>query len=55
MMAAGIGHRGIVTALLANGAEVNAKDNAGLTALMQAEGNERTDVVDLLKQAGAGE
>lgn len=45
----------IVQLLLAKGADVNAKDKKGRTALMLAIGIGRTDVVELLKKAGAKE
>jgi ankyrin repeat protein len=41
--------------LLDKGAEVNAKDKYDTTALMAAEQEGHTLVVDLLKQAGAKE
>ena len=39
--------------LIADGADVNAKDNRGKTALMMAVSHGHTDVVELLKAAGA--
>jgi len=41
--------------LLANGADVNAKNDAGWTSLMFATKNGYTEIVDLLKSAGAKE
>ncbi len=41
--------------LLAAGAEVNAKANDGQTALMTAERKRQSEVVELLKKAGAKE
>ena len=41
--------------LIENGADVNAKDNDGVTALMQASENGHTEIVSLLKSAGAEE
>ena len=44
-----------VKALLEAGADVNAKDNDGKTALMLADENGHTEMVELLKKAGAKE
>ncbi|MBU0600637.1 ankyrin repeat domain-containing protein [bacterium] len=44
-----------VQALLAKGAEVNAKDKDGITALMEASAQGHIEVVQALKQAGAKE
>ena len=44
-----------VKALLAKGADVNAKTNDGKTALMYAADKGYTEIVRLLKQAGAKE
>jgi len=55
MMAAQNGHTEVVEALLGKGANVNAKDNDGATALMAAVHKGHTDIVQLLKKAGAKE
>jgi len=48
------GHKEIVKALIAKGADVNAKDNEGRnTALFYAASHGHQDVVKALKQAGA--
>ena len=44
-----------IKALLEAGADVNAKGEDGKTALMIVEELGHTEIVDLLKQAGAGE
>jgi len=54
LMAAAVnGNRNTVRVLLAHGADVNTKDNSGFTALMYADGQQHSDVVQLLKNAGA--
>jgi ankyrin repeat protein len=55
MVAAQGGHAEIVKALLANGAEVNAKTTDGSTALIIAVAHGHTEIVDFLKQHGAKE
>ena len=58
IVAARKGHRQIVELLLAKGADVNATDNYGNTALGWARKTSRADsetVVNMLKQAGAVE
>lgn len=45
----------IVKALINGGADVSAKDNRGHTALMRASEQRHTDVIALLKEAGARE
>ena len=52
MWAAENGHTDVVRLLLSKGADVNAT-HYGETALNLAKGKGRTDIVDLLKQAGA--
>ena len=47
------GHLPVVKGLLDKGAEVNAKDNTGGTALKEAAVNGHTKVVNLLRRAGA--
>ena len=49
------GHIKIVQLLLANGADVNLKDSEGDTALDEAELNDNTEIIKLLKSAGAKE
>ena len=44
-----------VTSLLANGTDVNAKDNYGETALMKASILGHSEILQLLKKAGAKE
>ena len=51
--AAGRGDLPAVTSLLAKGADVNAKDNSGQTALMFASSNGHKEVVQLLLAKGA--
>jgi len=46
-------HAGVIDLLLIAGADVNAKDGLGHTVLSRAEKKGRTDIIDLLKQAGA--
>ena len=53
MMASQQGHLDVVQALLAKGADVNAKDNDGATALMLASQNGHLDVVQALLAKGA--
>ena len=53
MMAAGLGRTETVKALIELGADVNAKHKNGATALMAAAGQGHTEIVDILKQAGA--
>lgn len=53
--AASAGHIETVRALLAGGAEVNANDRYERTALMIAKEKGHTEVVELLKAAGAKE
>lgn len=55
MVAADEGHTDIVHALLANGADVNAKAYDGNTALMLAKQNGHKEIVRILKEAGAKE
>ena len=49
------GDSAIVKALLAKGADVTAKDKKGETALMHAKRGGHTEILDLLKRAGAKE
>jgi ankyrin repeat protein len=51
--AAAYGHTDTVQALLAHGADVNAKSNNSFTALMAAEMKGNTSIVHLLRNAGA--
>jgi len=53
LKAAGDGQKEMVKALLEAGAEVNARDNDGWTALHVAAGRGRTEVVKALLEAGA--
>ena len=53
MWAADFGYTAAVQALLDAGADVNAKDKEGVTALMEAQENGHTEVVEILKKAGA--
>jgi uncharacterized protein len=46
-------HLDVVQALIAKGADVNAKRNDGLTALMTASRRDRIDVVQALLDRGA--
>lgn len=55
IFAAWKGHTEIVVILLAKGADVNAKDKYGGTALMVAAAEGYTEIIRLLKQAGAKE
>ena len=55
MGAAVNGDSEIVQALLAKGAKVNEKNKDGKTALRIAEENGHTEIVELLKKAGAKE
>ncbi len=52
IVAARFGHVAIVEVLLARGAEVNAEDNYGQTALYFAKKNSKTRVIELLEAAG---
>ena len=52
IVAARFGHVAIVEALLAHGADVNAEDNYGQTALYFAKKNSKTRVIELLEAAG---
>ncbi|MGP8090842.1 MAG: ankyrin repeat domain-containing protein [Syntrophobacteraceae bacterium] len=47
------GHRDVVQLLLGKGADVNAKNNGGKTALTYASGRGHQEVKDLLIKAGA--
>lgn len=49
------GHTEIVKILIENKADVNVKDNNDKTALIMARDNGHTDIVKLLKKAGATE
>jgi ankyrin repeat protein len=53
--AAQYGDREEIEALLEAGADVNARANDGLTALMTAERNGQSEIAELLKKAGAQE
>ena len=53
MNAAGRGHTEVVRVLLDGGADVNVQTSTGVTASMAAAVASHTQVVDLLKQAGA--
>ena len=53
--AASIGDTEKVQALLAKGADVNAKENKGGTALMAAKRKGHREIVRILKEAGAKE
>ena len=55
MQAALQGDLSQVTTLLAQGADVNARNNKGTTALMAASTRDESKVVQLLKKAGATE
>ena len=55
MLASEHGHTKIVERLLEQGAEVNAKDTFGDTALMRADEEAHIQIEKLLKQAGATE
>lgn len=52
IVAARFGHVAIVEALLERGAEVNAEDDYGQTALYFAKKNSKTRVIELLEAAG---
>jgi ankyrin repeat protein len=54
MGAARMGKTETVEALLAKGADINAKKKNGETALMLAESAGHTEIVRILKQAGVG-
>ncbi len=49
------GHREVVELLLAHGADVHAKTNNGVTAMRIAFNRNETEIVQLLKNAGAKE
>jgi ankyrin repeat protein len=53
--AAANGHTDSVRALLDAGADVDAKSDDGVTALMAAERNGHNDIVGLLRNAGTKE
>ena len=53
MLAAARGNAGLVRLLLDAGADVKARDEAGKTALDFALARERTEVAQLLRDAGA--
>ena len=55
MVASGKGHADVVRVLLAAKADVNAKNNDGVTALEFASGQGHADVVQLFKNAGVRE
>jgi len=55
MVAALMGGTDTVKVLLKAGADLNAKDNRGETPLAHARSHNHTDVVDLLRAAGAAE
>jgi uncharacterized protein len=54
-LAAGRGQTETVNTLPAKGADVNEKDNKGITALMRAKQKGYTEIINLLKKAGAKE
>jgi ankyrin repeat protein len=49
------GHAGGAKLLIDHGADVNAKDKDGMTALRWATANKQSQVIELLKEAGAKE
>ena len=53
MLASFLGHLDVVQALLAKGADVNAKNGAGGTALGAATEKGHTDIIAALLKAGA--
>jgi hypothetical protein len=53
MLEAAYGRTDTVQALLEQGADVNAKDNYGITALIFAEGMGHAEIIRMLKKAGA--
>ena len=53
MFAAKNGHTESLKTLIEAGADVNAEDKYGNTALSYARGNGYTEIADLLKEAGA--
>ena len=55
MWAAHAGHTDTVRALIERGADVHVTDMDGLTALTKAQGFRQTEVVEILKKAGADE
>jgi ankyrin repeat protein len=55
MWAAKKGNKAVVKTLLVRNADVNIKNKKGLTALKYATEKGHTEIVELLKQAGAKE
>ena len=53
MHAASNGYTKIVQELIDSGADLEAKDNKGRTALTIAKQKERTEIIEILKEAGA--
>ena len=51
-VAAAFGHKEIVELLIANGADLEAKDQWGVTPLTNATNNGHTEIVDLLRKHG---
>ena len=54
-MAAGYGHTEAVEMLIDSGADINAKDSKGISAMMWAEAKGHTEIVNLLREKGAQE